>query len=137
MIYMERIAPTAEAIDAWRAQEDANRPKGARYATEYDQYGVNVWTKASRSRCIVGRIVSVVDDSIWYATIRGEGSSNGGRETFIPASKIVRAEGWIVGNRDPRFKREREWREREWLDQAEWAVESWSNALEADYYARS
>lgn len=105
MIYEEPIAPTVEAIEAWRAQEQANKPAGAVFANEYDHYGVNIWTKAGSCRCITGQlgrgIINGADvDGYW--TIRGEGSSNGGRETWVPAYKIVRAVGVIVGERDPR-----------------------------------
>jgi hypothetical protein len=34
----------------------------------------------------------------WYWTIRGEGSSNEGRDTAIRADRITQAEGWIVGD---------------------------------------
>lgn len=107
MIYDEPIAPTVGAISAWLAQEEANRPSGAIFANDYDQYGVNVWTKAGSARCITGQLGSGIDstgtprDGWW--TIRGEGSSNSGRDTWVFAHKIVRAVGFIVGDRDERF----------------------------------
>lgn len=99
-LYHEKLAPTVEAIDAWRDQEKTNKPEGAVFATEYDQYGVNIWTKASHARCVTSRVEH--NGEVYYWTIRGEGSSNGGRDYAIRAADIVRAEGWIVGSRDPR-----------------------------------
>ncbi len=109
-IYEEPIAPTVEAIDAWLAQTEKHKPEGAIFATEYDHYGVNVWTKAGSCRCIAGHsgghgmgIYNGVD-SPGYWTIRGEGSSNGGRDTWVWAHKIVRAVAVIIGERDARFQ---------------------------------
>lgn len=102
MIYEEPIAPTVEAIDAWIAQEKANKPEAAYYANEYDSYGVNIWTKASQARCITSKTRDQYGN-VWYHTIKGEGSSNGCREYPIAADKIVRAVGIIVGELDPRF----------------------------------
>jgi hypothetical protein len=90
-----KLAPTVEAIDAWLALEKLNKPADAYYATEYDQYGVNIYTKASAARCITSRVVDQYGH-VHYWTIRGEGSSNGCREYAIRADRIVRAEGWIV-----------------------------------------
>lgn len=104
MIYSERIAPTVKAIDDWMAQEAANKPTDAVYANDYDQYGVNIWTKASQGRCITSRATDA-RGAVWYWTIRGEGSSNGSREYAIRADKITRAEAYIVGERDSRFQR--------------------------------
>lgn len=107
--YHEPIAPTVEAIDEWLAQEAANKPDGAVFAHEYDQYGVNIWTKAGSCRCITGKqhglgSTNGYTDRPGYWTIRGEGSSNGGRDTWVFAHKIVRAVGWIVGE-DVKSKR--------------------------------
>ena len=102
MIYEEPIAPTLEAIEAWRAQEKTNKPADAVFAKDYDQYGVNVWTKSGSCRCIVGGVGLGPGELPGYWTIRGEGSSNGGRDTWVLVHKIVRAVGWIVGERDPR-----------------------------------
>lgn len=101
--YHEKIAPTVAAIDAWRAQTEKNKPEGAIYANDYDQYGVNIWTKGSMCRYITSR--GEHKGRVYYWTIRGEGSSNGSRDTAIWADDIVRAEGWIVGERDPRFRK--------------------------------
>lgn len=107
-IYEERIAPTVEAIEAWRAQEEANKPAGAIFANDYDSYGVNVWTKAGSCRCIAGQLGRGVDshghDRQGWWTIRGEGSSSGGRETWVYADTVVRAVGVIIGERDARLK---------------------------------
>jgi hypothetical protein len=93
----EKIAPTVEAIDAWRARQ--KREPKIIGDTEYqmmigDHYEVNIWTKSSACRCITRRVEH--DGKVWYWTIKGEGSSNGCREYEIPADKIVRAEGWMV-----------------------------------------
>jgi hypothetical protein len=101
-MHSEPITPTVEGIDAWRAQTEANKPEGAYYANDYDQYMVDIWTKASRARCVTSRVEH--NGHIWYWTIKGEGSSNGCREYAIRADKIVRAVGHIIGNRDPRFQ---------------------------------
>jgi hypothetical protein len=95
-----KLAPTVEAIDAWLALQEANKPPGARFANEYDQYGVDVRTKAGSWRNVTMRqhgmgIVNGVD-APGYWTIRGEGSSNGGRETWISAPHIVQARGWRI-----------------------------------------
>lgn len=71
-----KIAPTIEAIDEWRARG----------------HGVDIWTKASACRCIVGRYAR--SGIVSYETIVGTGSSNGSRRYKIPVSEIVRAEAW-------------------------------------------
>ncbi len=90
-------APTIEAIDNWLAQADfEDKGDGLRHHVAGTSiYGANIWTKAGSCRCITSK-AHWTDGSCGYWTIRGEGSSNGGRETAIPASKIVRAEGWII-----------------------------------------
>lgn len=85
--YEEPIAPTVEAIEAWRAQEAANKPDGAVFATEYDQYGVNVWTKAGGCRCIVGGGGFDSSGARGWWTIRGEGSSNGRQRHLGPGAQ--------------------------------------------------
>lgn len=87
------IAPTVSAIDEWLGREarsiHAGRPT----------YGVNVKTKAGSWRAITGPSCKVEEHGfVWYWTIRGEGSSNEGRETAIRADRITQAEGWIVGD---------------------------------------
>lgn len=94
--YHEPIAPTVEAIAAWRAQTGKTYRHENGHETP-DSFGVNVWTKSGSCRCIVGGGGLGDGDLPGYWTIRGEGSSNGGRDTWIPAHKIVRAVGWIVG----------------------------------------
>ena len=116
MIYEEPIAPTVTAIDEWMAQEEANKPEGAVFATDYDNYMVNIWTKAGSCRCITSKqhgmgIESGIDRPGWW-TIRGEGSSNGCRETWVSAHRVVRAVGIIVGERDERCKASAAVRER-------------------------
>ena len=95
-----KLAPTVEAIDAWLALEEANKPPGAVFATEYDNYGVDIRTKAGRWRCITMRQHGM---GLWrgadvpgYWTIRGEGSSNGCRETWVEVPRIVEARGWRI-----------------------------------------
>ena len=96
-----KLAPTPEAIDAWRARTKQFNVDGTvKYATEYADYGVNIWTKASRARCVVSRVVGK-DGVVGYGTIVGEGSSNGSRHYIIWAPQIVRAEGWVVGSDEP------------------------------------
>lgn len=90
-----QLAPTAEAIDAWLARQP--RRADGRSTSDMDQYGVNVWTRAGRCRCICGSgDRSERGGEAGYLTIRGEGSSNGGRVTWIAARKIVRAVGWRI-----------------------------------------
>lgn len=71
--------------------------------------GVNVWTKSGSCRCIVGQLGMGIDstgrDHQGWWTIKGEGSSNSGRDTWVWADKVVRAVGVIVGERDPRFNK--------------------------------
>lgn len=93
------IAPTVEVIDEWLALEKKHKPEGAHYATEYASFGVNIWTKASQSRCIASKVRDQYGKT-WYWTIKGEGSSNGCRKYAIPEDKIVRAVGTIVGDED-------------------------------------
>lgn len=100
MIYREPIDPTVGAIDAWRAQTERNKPPGAVFATEMDNYGVTVWTVRGRARFIVGR--SSGSGDVYYVT-RSEANSRGPTK-LVKAEAIVRAEGWIVGCRDPRFR---------------------------------
>ena len=88
MIETTKLAPTVEAIDAWRARG----PRGTHPTDPH--HGVNIWTKAGRVRCVTGKIIW--QGRVHYTTIRGEGSSNGCRETLVDAAKIVRAEGWVV-----------------------------------------
>ena len=59
------MEPTAEAIDAWRAQGGENG---------WPSYGVDIKTKSGSWRCITERVEE--HGHIWYWTIRGEGSSN-------------------------------------------------------------
>lgn len=98
-----KLAPTAEAIDAWMAKEKKFWPDGTqKYATEYAEYGVNVWTKSSRARCITTRVVSN-EGVVGYWTIVGEGSSNGCRRYIVWEPQIIKAEGWIVGQDEVRL----------------------------------
>ncbi len=96
--YQIILAPTVEAIDEWiaRGKSEADRPGRP-------SYGVNVKTKAGSWRAITGPSCKVeLEGRVWYWTIRGEGSSNEGREMAIRATiradRITQAEGWIVGD---------------------------------------
>lgn len=92
-----KLAPTVDVIDAWLARTKKFNADGSqKFATEYAHYGVNIWTKGSRARCITDRVVSV-EGLVGYDTIVGEGSSNGSRHYIIWAPQIIRAEGWVVG----------------------------------------
>lgn len=97
-----KLAPTVEAIDAWLARQTFRGYGPDGVWVDSPIYGVNIWTKGSRCRCIVSRFVGGGERGgrpgvVYYETIRGEGSSNGCRHTFIAAPDIVRAEGWTVG----------------------------------------
>jgi cytochrome c2 len=89
-LYEQPIAPTVEAIDAWRERSKGHSEPGDLH------YGVNIWTKAGSCRCITSRGENA--HGVYYWTIRGEGSSNGCRETYIYADRIYRAEATIVGD---------------------------------------
>lgn len=89
-----KLAPTADAIDAWRAQT-VQYKDGAHYSTDYASFMVNIRTKAGRWRCVTSRIEH--NGETYYWTIRGEGSSNGCRETAIREGDIVAAMGHVVG----------------------------------------
>ena len=89
------LAPTAEAINGWLSRQP-RRPDGSHHAND-ETYMVDIRTKAGSWRCIVSQpggrgYVDGIDDYGWW-TIRGEGSSNGSRETWIPARKVVAARG--------------------------------------------
>ncbi len=100
------LAPTAEAVNDWLGREQ-RRPDGSHHAND-ESFMVDVRTKAGSWRCItspaggkgIGR--HGYEDYGWW-TIRGEGSSNGCRETWISAGQIVAARGhhlpaWSYGN---------------------------------------
>jgi hypothetical protein len=78
------MEPTAEAIDAWRAQRGENG---------WPSYGVDIKTKSGSWRCITERVEE--NGHIWYWTICGEGSSNEGRETPIRADQITQARKYL------------------------------------------
>lgn len=80
------IAPTAEAIDDWIARRGSSNG--------WPSYGVNIRTKSGSWRCITGRGEN--RRGIYYWTIRGEGSSNGGRDTHIYVTQIVAAQGFVI-----------------------------------------
>lgn len=86
------LAPTAEAVDDWLAKDKAlRRPDGSRHASD-GSYGVDIRTRSGSWRCVTSRVVH--NGRVVYWTIRGEGSSNEGRETYIYADDIAEARGW-------------------------------------------
>jgi hypothetical protein len=87
-----KIAPTAEAIDAWLAQQP-RRPDGS---IRHDDpwYMVNIWTVSGRVRCInIGSKSTAFDGTVRYRAIRGVGNSSAGRTTLVREDAIVRAVG--------------------------------------------
>jgi hypothetical protein len=90
------LAPTTEAIDAWRAKQPRN-PDGSTDG-HGEHYMVDIKTKAGSWRCVTSAVMHRGERYYW--TIRGEGSSNGCRETAIPASKITQARAhYLPGSR--------------------------------------
>jgi hypothetical protein len=93
-----KLAPTVEAIDEWLGRQKP-RADGSFHANDAT-YMVDVRTKAGSWRCITMRhsalgFVDGIDGPGWW-TIRGEGSSNGSRETWVPARKVVEARGYYM-----------------------------------------
>ena len=82
-IHAQPLAPTVEAVDEWLNQPHVR--------TGWPSHMVDIRTKSGQWRCVHS---SSGEDSRgrrgWW-TIRGEGSSNGGRETWVYADKIVQA----------------------------------------------
>lgn len=76
-----KLAPTKEAIEKWRHGDFQNR-------------GVDIRTRSGSWRCINGNALSTDNVPIGYWTIRAEGSSNEGKETWIAFDKIAEARGW-------------------------------------------
>jgi hypothetical protein len=90
-----RLTPTMEAIDAWIARTEHDPKTGHIRSWCDDSYMVDIRTKSGRWRCITSKR----GDGYW--TIRGEGSSNGCRETWVPADRIVEARGHFHPGYDP------------------------------------
>jgi len=86
-----KLAPTREAIDGWRQQGKPSTKAGE------PVFGVDIRTRAGSWRCIISAAYSTGDNEFaGYWTIRGEGSSNEGKETFIAIDRIAEARGWKV-----------------------------------------
>jgi hypothetical protein len=101
MIREIKLKPTREAIDTWLSLTQLNRSEDAVYVTEYTHFGVDIRTKAGSWRCIISGqaglgITSSGIEDYGYWTIRGEGSSNGSRETWIFVKDVVAARGHII-----------------------------------------
>lgn len=87
-----KLAPTRKAIDEWRG----NRTRGVNF---WDRTrGVDVRTHAGSWRCISGVALDLTtDEPVGYWTIRAEGSSNEGKETWVEFDRIAEARGWTIG----------------------------------------
>lgn len=90
------LAPTVEAIDEWLGRTQP-RADGSYHAND-ESWMVDVRTKSGQWRCITMRhsgsgIGRHGQPELGYWTIRGEGSSNGSRETWIFGYQIVEARG--------------------------------------------
>jgi hypothetical protein len=90
-IQTQPLAPTAEAIDGWLAQQSPDfyiECRGERYMAD-------VKTRSGSWRYVLSA-VTFPGGERHYHTIRAEGNSNSGRETYVPASKITQARGYRV-----------------------------------------
>lgn len=80
-----KLAPTREAIDKWRRSGDF-------------KFGADIRTRAGSWRCVTSYALNdATNEPIGYWTIRAEGSSNEGRETYILFKDIAEARGWRIG----------------------------------------
>jgi hypothetical protein len=87
----DKLAPTREAIDAWRAREKRSAKPGEPI------FGADIRTRSGSWRCVTSYAMRQGDDEpVGYWTIRAEGSSNEGRETYILFADIAEARGWRI-----------------------------------------